>query len=131
MFNNCRWERVRFMFPILYLIQVFDVMKCFARKNNFEYSLHHGGSDYNLALFILSHPICDMVLTWKNRTRMKPFIANKVPIVYDSIFHCSHSNGKPYYSLCTLKFNHAIQSLSSTIELKILSEQKILFFLCN
>ena len=71
-------------------------------------------------IYFVSSKACDMVLTWKNRTRIKPFIAKKVLIVYDAIFHCSHSNSKLYYPLCTLKFNHAIQSLSSKISIKLL-----------
>ena len=93
----------------------------FHKENQFWLQLaawSHGASDYNLALFILSHP--KSILTWKNRTRIKPFITKKVFIVYGAIFHCSHWNGKLYYPLCILKFNHAIQSLSSKISIKLL-----------
>ena len=78
----------------------------FHKENQFWLQLaawSHGASDYNLALFILSHP--KPLLTWKNRTRIKPFIAKKSP-------YCLWCN----FSLFTLKWQTLLSSLHFEIQ---------------
>ena len=47
---------------LLYLIQIFDVMKCFMRKTNFDYSLQHGAME--LQITILHYLFCLIQSLW-------------------------------------------------------------------